>query len=193
MPPIIINTAPQPSLFPHYNQHEQINLRTREPEKINNTQEPVVVKQEPANMKSERLVKFSYIVEPSSQKQFINNTSTSSVPISQNTNNDVMIPSMDSVNDNFNKPKPVMVSSETQMEPPLMKNAETYVRRGRKNELFDDSPHKGRPNKEKRLHRMEAENILTPNIFRYREESGNEADDDNGFDGFEISSPKHYI
>ena len=50
-------------MFPQYNnQPEQLNQRTREPEKINNSQEPVIVKKEPINMKSERLMKFSYMM-----------------------------------------------------------------------------------------------------------------------------------
>ena len=140
-------------------------------------------------MKSERLMKFSYIVEPSSQNQFINNTSTSSVPIALSTNNNVTIPSMNSINDNFNKPKPLMVNSETSMEKPEMKDAGTFVRRGKKNQLYDDTPVKGRPNKERQHRPMEAEGIVTPSRLRYREET----DDDDEDDGFEIKSPHHQI
>ena len=193
-PPIIINHA-APPVFPQYNHlPEAINNITREPEKINNTPEPVMVKQEepapvkkePVNMITERLVKFNYLVKPSSQKEFINNTSTSPIPLSQNTTNSIAIPSMSSVNDNFTKP--VMVSSETSMEKPEMKDAGTFVRRGKKNQLYDDTPVKGRPNKERQHRRMEAEGIVTPSSLRYREET-----DDDDDDGFEIKSPFHQI
>jgi hypothetical protein len=193
MPPIIIN--PAPPVFPQYNHlPEPINHITREPEKINNSPEPVMVKQEepaavkkePTNMITERLVKFNYLVKPSSQKEFINNTSTSPIPLSQNTTNSIIIPSMSSVNDNFTKP--VMVSSETSMEKPEMKDAGTFVRRGKKNQLYDDTPVKGRPNRERQHRRMEAQGVVTPSRLRYREET--DEDDD---DGFEIKSPFHQI
>ena len=193
-PPIIINHA-APPVFPQYNHlPEAINNTVREPEKINNSPEPVMVKQEepaavkkePTNMITERLVKFNYLVKPSSQKEFINNTSTSPIPLSQNTTNSIAIPSMSSINDNFTKP--VMVSSETSMEKPEMKDAGTFVRRGKKNQLYDDTPVKGRPNKERQHRRMEADGILTPSRLRYREET-----DDDDDDGFEIKSPFHQI
>ena len=194
-PPIIINQA-APPVFPQYNRlPEPINNITREPEKINNTPEPVMVKQEepavvrkePVNMITERLVKFNYLVKPSSKKQFINDTSTSPAPLAENISNNVVIPSMNSVNDNFNKP--VMVSSETSMEKPEMKDAGTFVRRGKHNKLYDDTPVKGRPNRERQHRRMEAEGIVTPSRLRYREES-DDGDDD---DSFEIKSPFHQI
>jgi len=151
-------------------------------------EEPAAVKKEPANMITERLVKFNYLVKPSSQKEFINNTSTSPAPLAQNTTNNVAIPSMNSINDNFNKPKPLMVNSETSMEKPEMKDAGTFVRRGKKNQLYDDTPVKGRPIKERQHRRMEAEGIVTPSRLRYREET-----DDDEDDGFEIKSPFHQI
>jgi hypothetical protein len=193
-PPIIINHA-APPVFPQYNHlPEAINNITREPEKINNSpvmvkqEEPAPVKKEPVNMITERLVKFNYLVKPSSQKEFINNTSTSPIPLSQNTTNSIAIPSMNSINDNFNKPKPLMVNSETSMEKPEMKDAGTFVRRGKKNQLYDDTPVKGRPNKERQHRRMEAQGIVTPSRLRYREET-----DDDEDDGFEIKSPFHQI
>jgi hypothetical protein len=149
-------------------------------------EEPAAVKKEPTNMITERLVKFNYLVKPSSQKEFINNTSTSPAPLAQNTTNNIAIPSMSSVNDNFTKP--VMVNSETSMEKPEMKDAGTFVRRGKKNQLYDDTPVKGRPNKERQHRRMEAEGIVTPSRLRYREET-----DDDDDDGFEIKSPFHQI
>ena len=193
MPPIMIN--PSPPIFPQYNHlPEKINNTVREPEKIKVTPEPVMVKQEEpalvkkesANMITERLVKFNYLVKPSSQKQFINNTSTSPAPLAENITNNVAIPSMNSINDNFTKP--VMVSSETSMEKPEMKDAGTFVRRGKHNKLYDDTPVKGRPNKDKQHRRMEAEGIVTPSRLRYREET-----DDDDDDGFEIKSPFHQI
>jgi uncharacterized protein (DUF2126 family) len=94
---------------------------------------------------------------------------------------------MNSVNDNFTKP--VMVSSETSMEKPEMKDAGTFVRRGKHNKLYDDTPVKGRPNKDRQHRRMEAEGIVTPSRLRYREET----DDDDDDDAFEIKSPFHQI
>ena len=186
MPPIIIN--PAPPIFPQYNNlPEKINT-VREPvmmkqEQVNMKQEePAVAKKEPVNMITERLVKFNYLVKPSSEKQFINNTSTSPAPLAENITNNIAIPSMNTVNDNFNKP--VMVSIETQMEKPEMKDAGTFVRIGKKNKLYDDTPVKGRPNTERQHKRMEAENIITPSRLRYREET-----DDDDDDGFEIKSP----
>jgi hypothetical protein len=176
MPPIIYN-APTPSLFPN-NQPQYINNTTTEPvaikqEPVAIKQEPVSPKKEPVSIRKERLKKFNNTAQSSTNSnvpQYINALSNSPfLIVDLDSDKSSVLSSIDSVNDNFNKPQ--MVDSGTQ----VYKNS--------KGALQEDTPKRGRPSKSKRMARMEAENVITPNQRRYREES----DEDSGYDSVWIS------